>query len=251
MRFFFAKANLLRVTALLIAAVMLLSASSCGNGKPSDIVSGTDSSLTQLPEEDIPETLVKFLSTFSDWYITEEGTQPQFDSASAGDGTTNILRSIVGNMPCVDWESYPVQMYEDFWDTKNLDPKKWAKNTGGCYMAFDQAGAEWIAVNIFNVTDEDIAAMREQGEKNEWFYLSGEKYYVPSGGVGDPLTDYKINSVKTDGKKYFVDYQSWFLFDDPDNRDFNASYYAELTLKNIDGKEYWSLCKFAQTSGNS
>ena len=251
MNVLFSKANLLRISAVLTATVMLLSASSCGGGKPSDIVSDTDSSLTQLKQDEIPAALLPFLSTFSDWYITEEGKQPQFDSASAGDGTSNILRSIIGNMPCVDWQSYPVKMYEDFWDSKTLDPQKWAKETGGCYKAFDQTGAEWIAVNIFNVTEEDIAAMREQGKKNKWFYLSGGKYYIVSGGVGDPLTDYKILSVTTDGKKYFVNYESRFLFDDPDNGEFNASYYAELTLKNIDGKEYWSLLKYAQTSGNS
>ena len=246
MRLHFAKANLLRLAAVLTATVMLLSASSCGDAKTSDLISDTDSSLTQIPEKEIPETLVKFLSTFSDWYITEEGTQPQFDSASAGDGTTNILRSIVGNMPCVEWEQYPVAKYEEVWDGKRLDPKKWAKATGGCYMVFDSEDADWIAVNIFNVSQDDLDAMRRQGQKEKWFYRDKGKYYTPAGGVGDPLTEYRLSSVKTDGTKYYVTYESRFLYDEPENADYDVSYNAELAVRTIDGKDYWTLYRYSR-----
>ena len=245
----FSGTNLLRAAAVVTSLTMLLASVSCGGGSASQNSTDATSSLIELNPLAVPESLEKFLVCFTDWYETEDTEHSRFDSSNAGDGSTNILRSIVGNMPCVDYDVYPVTKYEEIWNNKKPDPKKWASETGGCYMVFDQKAADWIAVNIFNVSEDDLAAMRRQGEQEKWFYLYKGNYYTPAGGVGDPLTEYRLSSVKTDGRRYYVNYESRFLFDDPDNAEYDISYYAELEIKTIDGRDYWSLFKYSRTSG--
>ena len=240
------RAGVVRAAAFLTALVMLLTAASCGGGAETDETSDNSSSLIELKGPAIPESLKQFLVCFSDWYEMEDDGRSYYDSEKAGDGSTNILRCIVGNMPCVEWEQYPVAKYEEVWDGKRLDPKKWAKATGGCYMVFDSEDADWIAVNIFNVSQDDLDAMRRQGQKEKWFYQYKGKYFTPAGGVGDPLTEYRLSSVKTDGTKYYVTYESRFLYDEPENADYDVSYNAELAVRTIDGKDYWTLYRYSR-----
>lgn len=243
----FCKRTAVRLAAFGTALTVLLGAASCGVTGGNAGEGKSAASMTELSPEELPQTLVGFLTTFTDWYIMFNGETRSYYSANAGDGSTNILWSIVGNMPCVKWEEYPFPMYELVWDSQRPDPKNWAKSYGGCYMIFDRAGADWIAKNIFNVTGQDIASMVRQGEENGWFYEYGDHYYTPAGGAGYPMTEYTVTKVTTDGRRYYVNYKSVFTADAYVPVD-DALHYAELELKTIDGKEYWSLYKYVQTS---
>jgi hypothetical protein len=233
----------IRTAALVLAVVMLLSAAACNQETPD--VSSEDS-LTVLKVDELDQDMIDFLTRFTDWYEVEEGQKPAYDNEKAGNGSTNILRSILGDAGCADWSKYPVSEPKDVYNNKKLDPKKWAKESGGAYKVFDSKGADWIAVNIFNATEKDIEAMRTQGEENKWFYLKGSKYYKVIGGVGDPLTEYQFDSAKTDGTVYYVNYSCYF--NNGEERSLNGSYSAEVQQKTVDEKQYWTLNKFEQTS---
>ena len=233
----------IRVAACLTAAVMLLSAAAC-NKDASHIT--REKSFTELNVEELDHDMINFLTRFTDWYYVEDGQKNVYDSKNAGDGSTNILHSILGDAGCADWTKYPVSQPKEVYNEKKLDPKKWAKESGGAYMVFNSKDADWVAVNIFNATEKDLETMREQGEKNKWFYLKDGKYFKTIGGVGDPLTEYKFESAKTDGTVYYVTYSS--SFNNGEEISPVGSYSAEVEQKTIDGKTYWTLNKFEQTS---
>lgn len=242
-----AKITRLRITALLSALALLLACVSCGeDDTPRDESSG-GSGFVEIDIEEMPDSLSSFLEFFADWYVRSGDGKKYYDCTKAGDGDTNILCAIVNNPPCVSWNSYPVKEYEEFWESKKSDPKNWSKESRGSYFRFDQESADWIAKNIFNVTDDDIAAMRRQAKEKKWFYLHKGYYYVTVGGIGDPPTVYKFNSCKTDETKYLVEYDCYYFDDDPEKGEFVASYSAELEMKNIDGSMYWSLYRFETT----
>ena len=241
---FISKKNVfLRIAAFVFAAAMLFSAAACS--QEADEVSSEDA-LTELKIDELDKDMTDLLIRFADWYITDEGKNPVYDCQKAGEGETNILRSIVCEGGFVDWEKYSLKKPKDVYNKKKLDPKKWAKENGCAYMIFDSKGVDWVAVNIFNVTDEDLEEMRAQAEENKWFYLDGDKYYKNIGGVGDPMTSYTFESAKTDGKVCYVNYSS--KFDNGEETTPRGSYTAEVQKKTIDGKDYWTLNRFEQTS---
>ncbi len=237
---------LISCAAFTLAAVMMLSAVACV--KDTNDVS-SEETFTELKIDELDKDMTEFLTRFTDWYEVEEGQKKAYDSKKAGDGTTNILRSILGDAGCADWGKYPASEPKDVYNTKKLDPKKWAKESGGAYKVFDAKGADWVAINIFNVTEKDIEAMRAQGEENKWFYLKDGKYYKVIGGVGDPLTAYTFESAKTDGTVYYVNYSA--SFDNGEEITPVGSYYAEVQQKTVDGSTYWTLNRFEQISENN
>lgn len=232
-----------RFAALTLAAVMLLSAAACSES--ADHVS-SENTFTELKTDRLDKDMTDFLERFTDWYEVEEGQKMVYDSQKAGDGSTNILRSILGDAGCADWSKYPVSEPKDVYNEKKLDPKKWAKESGGAYKVFNSAEADWIALNIFNVTEKDIEAMRAQGEETKWFYLKDGKYYKVIGGVGDPLTEYTFDAAKTDGTVYYVNYSA--SFNNGEEITPAGSYYAEVEQKTVDGTAYWTLIRFEQTA---
>ena len=237
----FNKHFILRFVATALCAMMLLTAAACGEDTP-DVSS--DDSFTNLNVDTLDPEIMGFLGRFTDWYYVEDSETVFYDSEKAGDGTTNILYCILGDAGCADWTKYPVAEPEDVYNAKKLDPKKWAKESGGAYKVFESKDADWIATNIFNVTEKDLEAMRAQGEENKWFYLKGEKYYKVIGGVGDPFTDYIINSAKTDGSVYYINYSCYI--DTAEGREFRSAYSARIQQKTIGDKDYWTLLKFDQ-----
>ena len=234
----------IRLAALAIAAVMLLSAAACGEEGAAAVSS--DSPFTELKTDELDKGITEFLERFTDWYYVEGDEKQAYDCRKAGDGTTNILYNILGDAGCADWTKYPVSEPKDVYNEKKLDPKKWAKNSGGAYKVFESKDADWLAMNIFNVTEQDIEAMRAQGEQNKWFYLKDGKYYKVISGVGDPLTEYTFDAAKTDGTVYYVNYSA--CFNNGEEVTPVGSYYAEVQQKTIDGTAYWTLLNFEKIS---
>ena len=76
---------ILRIAAVALCAMMLLTASACGEDTPD--VSSEDS-VTNLNIETLDPAIMEFLSRFTDWYYVEGSETVTYDSEKAGDGTT-------------------------------------------------------------------------------------------------------------------------------------------------------------------
>lgn len=194
----------------------------------------------------LPSSLNAFLKQFTDWYWDATGTWTdgfamEYDCEYAADGSSNILAGIVNRLTpsCVDFSLYPGVMPEEHWEA---DPRGWSVNNW--YMLYDGPTVDWVAKNIFNITDEEISALLAQGEELRLFYREdtpdgGYRYYAPiAGGIGDPNTEIRLTSAEFDGQRYYITYDVWFM---PPVSERRGSYYAELEYKTIDGAEYWSL----------
>lgn len=246
--------GLSKTTALLAAAAVALSVTSCaffsqsgGNQANGEDVS-SEPVIETLSNKDAPEAMVRFLERFTDWYRELETDENHYDCENAGDGQTNVLRSIIGNGSCVDWSLYPVSKPEKRNGASDPDPRGW---TDGDYLVYSQKDAEWIAAYIFNVKPDDLAGMKAQGESNGWFYLEDGKYYVPAPEEKEPDNIYTVIGLKTDGTRYFVEYAADFRTGEPEfPQAYLGAYYAEVALKKIDGREYWVMYHFKQTDYN-
>lgn len=213
---------------------------------------------TDIDINTLPASLTAFLNQFNAWYRDAAGTwendlAKEYDCEHAADGASNILASIVNQVTpsCVDFSLYPGVMPEDHFG--QIDPRGWS--TRNWYVVYDGPTVDWVAKNIFNVTDREISALLTQGESQRWFYREatsdgGYQYYAPiAGGVGDPMTEVRLRSVEFDGKKYYVSYDvyfvGWLYLSPPMDAELRGSYYAELEYKTVDGRAYWSMYKNA------
>lgn len=217
--------------------------------QPEDAAAQTER--TQVDAAALPASLNMFLRQFTDWYWDAAGTWQdgfamEYDSEHAADGSSNILASIVNRVTpsCVDFSLYPGVMPEEYWQA---DPRGWSVNNW--YMLYDGPTVDWVAKNIFNITDEEISALLAQGEEQRLFYREdtpdgGYRYYAPiAGGVGDPMSEVRLTSAEFDGQRYFVTYDVCFAAPGAETsaEERPRSYYAELEYKTIDGADYWSL----------
>lgn len=114
-----------RFGAFLTAAVMLLSAAACTENK-ADVSS--DDSFTELKVDELDTDMTDSLTRFTDWYYVDEGQKKVYDSAKAGDGSTNILRNILGDAGCADWSKYPVSQPKEVYNEKNSTRKNGRRN---------------------------------------------------------------------------------------------------------------------------
>ncbi len=209
----------------------------------------------------LPVSLNEFLTCFSAWYQGHYGDYSglEYDAKHASDGSSNILASIVHNGSCVNFSRYPVAKPIDHWDVK--DPMGW-ENLG--YGEFDAEAVRWIARNIFNITDEDIAALETQAEDNRQFHLDrnedgAEVYLVPIGGVGDPFTAAVLTDAVFDGSRYYLVYDLYFYAEkyygqdgyDPTDGDYLGSYYAIMEYKTIGEHQYWSMYTHSEDLWNA
>ena len=210
----------------------------------------------------LPSSLNAFLKQFNDWYwdatgTWESGFANEYDCTHAADGTSNILAGIVNHVTpsCVDFSLYPGVMPEEHFES---DPRGWSEY--GWYVVYDGPTVDWVAKNIFNITDEEISALLTQGENQRLLYRENTsngsyQYYAPiAGGIGDPMTEVRLKSAEFDGQKYYVTYDVYFAgvpnADPPIDAAYRGSYYAELGEKAIDGQTYWSMYKNAPESSN-
>ena len=230
------KKTVLRAAAFLTALTMLLSAVACSDKKDNSSVSKSDKpAIVEMDIEEMPDSLIEFLERFTDLYYGDEGGR-DFDCET---NYSILIHCMMLEFPCIDWYAYPVKPLEEKDVTrKKMDPKKWAKGFDN-YTVCDEESVKWIVTNIFNVSEDKIPDMREKYLKDKTLYLYKGKYYLPV-------------SVKREGKRYYVDYNAYVNGDEmgmPDSDGLlSASYTAELELKNVDGKDYWSLYKVTETT---
>ena len=270
-----------KILALLLCAALLLFSGCSGETSSSDASPSSEASTTVTPEptptpkptptptptpvptpsptpepvwEDIdvstlPQSLLDFFAQFAGVYSsnTEDpslGIQKEYSAENAADGTSNIMAEIVAILPCVMFDRYPVTPPVDHWD--DPDPVGWS--TTGSFMTFDGPSVDWIATNIFNVSQEDLAVLVKQGEEEKRFKRlenadGSYTYYIQSGGIGDTFRHQEFRSGKSDGTNYRLVYDQYHTMgtDDRSKWELEDTYYAEMEDKVIDGEHYWSM----------
>lgn len=238
----------LKVAAILCAVAVIVAASGFGT----HIGDLALSERTAVDVSALPDSLKAFLRQFHDGYWDAAGSWQNpddkiFDSEHAADGSSNIMAGILSpEASCVDYTLYPGNWTDEVWGT--ADPRGWQSS----YRACDRSAIDWIAKNIFNISDEDILTLVQQAEDLHVFYAdsmdNGEPaYYVPlAGGVGGFFNEARLLSAETDGVRYYVTYEVYEAGPDgqPDGC-YQKTYQAEVELKNIDGQDYWSLYRNA------
>lgn len=238
----------IRAAAVLLAAAMLLSAAvSCrsGGGRHAQ-EGGAAESMYVFEDQADYESLDAFIQRFVKWYFVRSGEPWQYDSSTAADGKSNILACIATPASCVAWELYSDVPQEDCFVEKPNDPEKWAAETNAYYM-YDKATVDFIAREIFNVSEEDIQTLAEQGEKNRVLYQRGDKYYTLHEGSCDSAVTARIQSVRQDGDRFTVRFNAAGARESVDHEGFSVlscKCSAEMELKILEGKSYWSLYRF-------
>lgn len=197
---------------------------------------------------DMPDSLDRFLLYFISWYDGGSGKK-EYDCSRASEDS-NILAEIVGNGSIVDFNLYLNARHMSIWDNKTQDPRGWNQRDGYSGFAVNrEEGVDWIARNIFNVSDKDIQALKKSGEDKELFYIDKDaegnsNYYSIIGGVGDPFIRVSVGSVLYDGSKYYVSYDVLAVeYGKYGNMSYkyDSTYSAEMEYKIIDGRCYWSM----------
>lgn len=202
---------------------------------------GSPAAAKEISVDEVPASLTQFLWTFTDWY---QGNN--YDSAAPDDCL--LLDSIISNGSCVDWSLYPDAQPVEHWDDNTQDPRGWSVDTTYSYKEYDKKTVDYIAKNVFNLSDEQLTKQIENGEARNSFYAEGDKYYCLIGGVGDPPTEYKLTSASYDGSLYYVDYDLYLAGETvtPD-----AAYSAVAGQKKDGDKEYWSLYRLERKDNNT
>ena len=246
------KKTLSRTVALLTSLVLLFSTAACSDKKDDSPVSKSDKpAIVEMDIDEMPDSLIDFLDRFTDLYYSDKGGH-DFDCET---NYTNLIHCMMLEFPCIDWYTYPVKPLEEKDVTrKKTDPKKWAKGFDN-YTVCDEESVKWIVTNIFNVSEDKIPEMREKYLKEKTLYLYKGKYYMPVGHIGTSYLRYELVSVRLEGKRYYVDYNAYVNGDEmgmPESDGLlSGSFTAELELKNVDGKDYWSLYKTTETTKES
>lgn len=190
---------------------------------------------TTAPESiEAPEELKDFLNNFVLHYYDSNGHH--YDSTTVGSsGEKNLLQSIISMPPCINNETY------------GLTPTQDANHN----MVFDGAKVDWIAKNIFNITDEQIEQCYND-MKHEYYWredtADGHNYVTKGLAKGSPFQRIAVKKLEKNGELYKAHIALYDI--DPSNNDseiFNSAYDATVQLKEIDGGSYWSIYSLTKT----
>ena len=234
--------KLLRGTAWMLAAAMLMiSAASCHSGeKPA---SDEPAKVLDSREE---ASLKAFLVSFVKRYPVSSDGKWEYDCSAPLKSDTNILACIVHPTACDDWTLYSDIPEEECFIEKSDDPRGWAKETYS-YNMYDAETVEFIAREIFHLSENDMQVLTQLGESKHLFYKESGKYYTVSEGMNDAFADIRLISVEEEGGRYLVQFDANFL-QKTDNSDeyisVSGKCRAEMGLKNVGGRQYWSLYHF-------
>lgn len=210
--------------------------------------SPTEPEIGEVDPETLPTSLLSFLKWFTYYYcgleIDADGNHgSNYDSKKATDGTSNIMAALVNVAPCVEFSKYPGVDRQEYWDGD--DPVGWSHT--GAYALYDGPTVDWVAKNIFNITQEDIDVLVQQGEEQRLFCRLDQNgsyvYYVPIGGIGSMMpTVLDVTKATYDGEKYHIEYDFYADYSWSDI----YTYSVVVEHKEIDGGSYWSLYSHTQ-----
>ena len=185
----------------------------------------------------------------SDW---DTADQLYYNCKEAAD--CGILFNIMWNMPCVNYDTYPVDSERmGLWETGETDPLGRAVFEDGSPMMCYRTSAEavnWIAENIFNASPGQIDAELKEAEVKTQdsppemggFYLHDGYYYLITGGLGwETSYDFDINEVEVDGDYFIITYTEYDKVMGGEYGTEELVFKAKMQYKIIDGRGYWSL----------
>ena len=240
-----------RAAAILMAAALLLPAVSCGIINRSGAETADENKNTQsnvLSENSEAEQSLKdFLCRFVRWYPVSSDGKWEYDCSAAGNNGCNILARIASPASCADWTVYSDIPEEDCFVEKSDDPRGWSEETYAYYM-YDAQTVEFIAGEIFNVSEGDISTLAQRGESDRLFYKENGKYYTLFEGTLDSYANIDLLSVRYEGSRYIAVFNAKSVGkkgDDDELTLITGKCRAELELKSIGEKDYWSLYHFS------
>lgn len=146
----------------------------------------------------------------------------------------NALEKMLSVPTCYNDALYPGEEWETVWFEPGTDPLGKFES----YMKVNADKLHWILEHIFNCIPQDIETMKApilSGQNENIYYWDGH-YYFGIGGVGGPGFDISITSIELIGMRYYVEYNfNGLAYDEPEFR------CAMVSLKEINGRTYWSL----------
>ena len=234
--------KLLRGTAWMLAAAMLMiSAASCHSGeKPA---SDEPAKVLDSREE---ASLKAFLVSFVKRYPVSSDGKWEYDCSSAAGAEVNIMACLVTPASCADWTLYSGKTEEECFFEKSDDPKRWAEETY-VYFRYDAGTVDFIAREIFNLTQETIESLTQRGEREGMFYRQEDSYYTVRDDTQESFSEVTLLSEAAVGNRYQVEFEADTLLRTDENDELlhiSGRCRAELSLKSVDGREYWSLYSF-------
>lgn len=200
--------------------------------------------LLEIDAQTLPASLSDFLCRF-DYGYSDRMDGREFDSRNCVDVRANLLAQLVCSAPCVDYSLYPVVQPVYHWADGTADPHE--KTDGaGYYAEFDPEAVRWIAQEIFRLSDGDYAAVLARCINSGTFYLDKnadgeERYFIPVLYLTAPNALVLYGSARSDGTRYEIEYDYLLR-----PYTYIGSYSAELELREIGGKEYWTLLRHTE-----
>lgn len=193
---------------------------------------------------ELPESLDAFLTTFAGAYADREGGR-EFDSRNCVDVRANIVSQIVNTVSCVDFSLYPGAAPVYHRGDNSPDREGW-KGSGDDFALFDPEQIEWIAEEIFRLSPSDYRAVLARSVNSGAFYpgknaAGEERYFLALGSGRRPETFVRYLSAVSNGQDYEIVYD---LLQRSDL--WLGTYAATLSLREIDGKSYWTLLRHTQ-----
>ena len=193
----------------------------------------------EVSADTLPPSLSEFLQNFDFAYHTDGGTR-EYDCRHLDNIYSRLPKGIVGSPTYVHLSLYTDEA-ETSWDSES-DPLG-RHPAGYGYLTVPKSTVLFILENVFNVPESDAVAMLNAAMAEDPDFYEFEKDGKPFlcnkiGGVGGPGYDITYESVRYDGEKYYI------VYDCTDAIPVGARtyvYYAEMALKETDGKEYWSI----------
>ena len=193
-------------------------------------------SVSELPEQ---ESLKTFLDCFSVYSAydgkTDKKRSVEYDCDKPDGG---LVISMVAEPSCVKFSDYPGADKSRKAGEK-IDPKRRFANG---YLLYEKDKVTWILTNIFRVSDSDAKDIIAKAEKSGKVYevVKGGNTYLcgPVTGKGGPVYTVSFEAARYDGEKYEVVYCHYY---GPKKTEDSTVGYAEIALKEIDGKSYWTM----------
>ena len=148
----------------------------------------------------------------------------------------NILEAVVRHPSAVCDGIYPGEPVVENWNEP--DPLgRW-----NAYRQLSESKTDWILTNIFNVSEQDLAALKAIDADTDYVYLLDGYYYSVLGGVGGGYI-ITLTDISYDGSFYTIQYglQDYYEID------VTHHLYAVMKYPVIDGVPYWSLYYLGET----
>ena len=114
------------------------------------------------------------------------------------------------------------------------DPKK---TMYGSYLQLDGKDLERVLKEIYNLSDAQIKELRSFD--GDYMYYQNGDYYAALGGVGGGYGAY-VTGIERVGDCFQVTYKRVYYPDGPMGNEYETRY-ALFTVKELDGRNYWSI----------